>query len=516
MISNLIMHCHINNIPTDKWSLVALAELFSRKHDFYAAIKYFQYIKENFDYDMNIDFRIIDQLICLNCTEKALELCNSLIIKNPDQQLKFNNRVNLINTKRAAKYKLNINFNNTFIDNNNLNIVTTGKNTEKFELLFSSKVKFEFLYIKTTLTTESIDQIIKPRVVIENQKYLHYLSLNVLNTKEVYLYDANLQKHTEKLITIELNKIFNVLAGQEGWLFLDNDTNASPDQFTGKKLIDEQQTAAWYDYFSLVNTFDQRCLILIPPSKEQVYSKYYPYTRAKFCPIDQLIDMSKQLLKTQLFYPIDSLANINNSYSKTDTHWSFESAKVVFKNILELLKINHDNYKISLQSSEISNIGDLGSKIDPPQYSKYAICKSDISKYLFFDNHLPTQGSITIYKNPNSIDRFSIIIFGDSFISAMLPLFVEYFSKVTVVRSNATVITSLITAEEPNIIIMEMTERFIIKAPKILKNIEDYPPCMRVDQPQSVNHSILDIDPNNFNEPYTSYINKYKEILNNL
>lgn len=61
------------------------------------------------------------------------------------------------------------------------------------------------------------------KVVINNLSILNLITLNVKINGQCY-----------ELCSLNIRKIIKVKEGKSGWLFLDNDTNRSVDQFTGK------------------------------------------------------------------------------------------------------------------------------------------------------------------------------------------------------------------------------------------------------------------------------------------
>jgi alginate O-acetyltransferase complex protein AlgJ len=74
----------------------------------------------------------------------------------------------------------------------------------------------------------------------------------------IYDFDSNI-KHIEFgvrfaqkdfwLCRIDLKSRAEVLEGKSGWLFLDNDTNRSVDQFRGNFLLSNETIEAWSNYF---------------------------------------------------------------------------------------------------------------------------------------------------------------------------------------------------------------------------------------------------------------------------
>ncbi|MCF5682817.1 hypothetical protein, partial [Pseudomonas syringae] len=72
-----------------------------------------------------------------------------------------------------------------------------------------------------------------------------------------------------------------VLIGKHQWLFLDNDSNDSVDQFTGHLEFPVSDQEKWITYLSdvqsisTINKFEW--LMVLAPSKEYVFQDYYPH-----------------------------------------------------------------------------------------------------------------------------------------------------------------------------------------------------------------------------------------------
>ena len=114
---------------------------------------------------------------------------------------------------------------------------------------------------------------------------------------------------------------FQILEGKDGWLFLDNDTNKSIEQYTGKLKLSRAAQAEWKEYLELLNTFSFSAQIpvclLVAPSKEMVYEEYYPYNFSKKAPIEKLKELVPETLNFIL--PIDEIKQLGLSVALDQT-----------------------------------------------------------------------------------------------------------------------------------------------------------------------------------------------------
>ncbi|MCZ5028405.1 hypothetical protein O5904_24325, partial [Escherichia coli] len=80
----------------------------------------------------------------------------------------------------------------------------------------------------------------------------HFEGIRLKDISEAKIYSAVSRMHNRKTkeIWINIRKIIKVKEGKSGWLFLDNDTHRSVDQFTGKKLISNTDLIKYMDFFS--------------------------------------------------------------------------------------------------------------------------------------------------------------------------------------------------------------------------------------------------------------------------
>ncbi|WP_370598715.1 hypothetical protein [Escherichia coli] len=279
--------------------------------------------------------------------------------------------------------------------------------------------------------------------------------------------------------SVKIKPTPKVLLGLEGYLFLDNDTNMSVDQYTGKTLMSDDSLSLWEEYFQKLSAYTNgkksSYIFTLAPSKELILSQFYPYRKNSITPIEQFLIAFN---KFKIFYPLDVLQKTGAlSYSKIDTHWTDYGAAIVVNSMLGLLNIEpKEPFPFPFNVKRIS--GDLGSKV--PQIITQDILKADyssIDKYKVFDNKILNRGWIRVYENEKSLRKEKVIIFGDSFSTIMVPYLASIFNKVIAIVSGARIDYEILENENPDYIICELTTRFLIQSPD--KNYSVSDDCLR-------------------------------------
>ncbi|WP_444677550.1 alginate O-acetyltransferase AlgX-related protein [Halomonas sp. E19] len=116
-----------------------------------------------------------------------------------------------------------------------------------------------------------------------------------------------------------------VLVGRQGWLFLDNDTNGSVDQFTGRMKLTAEGMAGWQDYLTRCNTLSKQhdipWALLVAPSKESVLGRrYHPMQEGAEGAMDQIQALANG---RNVVHPIAALKHLGDkAFIRTDTHWT--------------------------------------------------------------------------------------------------------------------------------------------------------------------------------------------------
>lgn len=492
---------HNNNLKYKniKSNLINKARNLLENKQYYEAEKILIHLHNIFPNDNNVIYLLSDSLLLNHKFIQSEFVVNSINPKNEQEFKNKINKLNIIKSKSNENIQLKISSNNPGFEFSKEFYIKKAKEFENFNLKFKTKIIIDKIFINykdQSLNNESVRNYLSIKIQsekIENEselKYTYSLNLNILQVDKIcYLEPIN--NNIIEICTIVSEMVLCVLFGKHNWLFLDNDTNQSVSQFIGKKLISQSELSKWEYFISYLAQKENACLI-IPPSKEQVKQEYYPYKRGKICPIDQLntLIINKQP-KVKFIYPISRL-KLPNSYSKTDTHWAADIALEIFLEVICNLTgkksvniFNFDRNLINFLRTDLA--GDLGSKVDPPLQSSSTVIRNEVFGEFTWLNFLNRQGSVVKYKNPFGIIDKKLLVFGDSFSEVIVPALNYIFTDFIIVRSNATVIDEIIEYEKPHFIITEIAERFVIRAPTIVKKLSDYELSLRTDlDPKSI------------------------------
>lgn len=276
------------------------------------------------------------------------------------------------------------------------------------------------------------------------------------------------------LINAEIQGAFKVVQGRHGWLFLDNDTNKSVEQFTGKYLIESDELKGWKTYFKslskLTTNLNLPFLMLMAPSKEWVNQQYYPYEKGAVTAIEQL--MAIVPANFPLLHPVHELRQLTErSFRVTDTHWSAHGAALAAKLCAERFQVS------SLAITELfardefyekDMVGDLGNKVFPPVAHPEAILKHySYRKSVVYDNQLPNFGRVLIMKNGDAIIKGHLLIFGSSSAYSMLNQLCRIFGCVTLIHSAGNVDSNVVKQLSPDYLLVQTNARFVVRAPSL-------------------------------------------------
>lgn len=258
------------------------------------------------------------------------------------------------------------------------------------------------------------------------------------------------------------------LIGKQGHLFLANDTNDSRNQFLGKTLISEDGLEQWDRYFDVLNSWSYRSstpfTFMLAPAKEYIYPEYYPEKKGAITPIEQFtLHFSK---KANLLNPEAELTRDKEfSYFKTDSHWNDYGASVAASTFCLRAGFVYTDPETEYVVKQLS--GDLGSKLIPMKRES-ALMVSDrdkLTKYKTFDNGITVRGHIAVYENPEAANKKCLVIFGDSFSISIANCLSHSFSRVVRFFTGADIDWNAVDAERPDHVLIELTSRFLIRAP---------------------------------------------------
>lgn len=268
-----------------------------------------------------------------------------------------------------------------------------------------------------------------------------------------------------------------VLQGREGWLFIDNDTNRVVDQHTGILSLSIERIQLWRETIlrriALAQRLSKSYYFLIAPDNHGIYPEYLPdsVTPALRRPVHDLIELFEDLGFEDYCYPLPALLDsklLMTVGHQTDSHWSHYGAYCVYKEMIRTLNLRHPELE-PLDVGRIhfdfkSAIGDLGAQMDPKLSGSTVFSRILKPKAkLVSDNHVNNRGNIQIFENENA-NLPTALIFRDSYGLWLRHFLAETFSRLILVATPLCE-EDLIHEFDPDIIISEMAERFLISVP---------------------------------------------------
>ena len=266
-----------------------------------------------------------------------------------------------------------------------------------------------------------------------------------------------------------------VLVGKEGWLFLQNDTNQIVEQNIGKVRLSDDGCRKWGHIidtrFSLLNRHGKDYYFCIAPNKESIYSEFLPegYHLIKDRPV-YFLQQELKRREIKLINPEKVLRLYKNQvqvYPKTNTHWNELGAFIGYQYLIDNILQKHKVKKLGWEDVAWENIvvsADLGDKMNPPVYSDYIKGKiKSPQAQIVFDNQKQNTGRIQISQNKEAMLPRAIV-FHDSFSEMLFHYLIESFSEVYFLHSPS-LMFELIDEFDPDIVISQMAERFLIQIP---------------------------------------------------
>ena len=272
----------------------------------------------------------------------------------------------------------------------------------------------------------------------------------------------------------------SALIGQQGWLFLDQDTNASLYQHLGYISLRQEAIDNWIAYAEQLTTLsiqaNANVLMVIAPSKEKVMHAYHPYPMGAVTPVDQVVEA---LPDAFCLYPEALLKQMgDDAYHVTDTHWTQQAAMRVTCEAVSRLGLAaledaerwfaEDEYKV------VQVRGDLGSKLNPVRRAATPRLNSfDHREHKRYDNGLPNFGRVIVWENSDAFLDQCCLVMGASSSYMMFPFLVRVFRRVVFVHSAGNVDVSLVHSVAAQVVLVQTNARFMVAAPQVTWSLQD-------------------------------------------
>jgi hypothetical protein len=284
------------------------------------------------------------------------------------------------------------------------------------------------------------------------------------------------------------------LIGKENFLFLTNDSGQELKIHCDNLNLISDPNLSRYNF--------DKFLIVVLPNKSYIYRKYLPDNyHVKYRPA---LEIYKNKFNNKLIDAYDLLKDEEDVYYKTDTHINLKGNYIIYKNFIEKvneiynLNLNIKNIKILSKSCHLNTlkygIGDLTwadnlgnqelqdindtyyySEDFIDLYNSYVIKdendirfldykivditkkleeKNEFTRWEIVSNHIIYKKNIE--KNDNPI---KVVIFYDSFLLSILPLYLDLFYEVYMIKSIYD--NSLINLIKPDYVFEFRVERFL-------------------------------------------------------
>ena len=272
----------------------------------------------------------------------------------------------------------------------------------------------------------------------------------------------------------------SALIGQQGWLFLDQDTNASLYQHLGYISLRQKAIDNWLAYAEELTTLSVQAnvnvLMVVAPSKERVMHAYHPYPMGAVTPVDQVVEA---LPDAFCLYPEALLKQMgDDAYHVTDTHWTQQGAMRVTCEAVSRLGLaaleDAERWFADDQYKVVQVRGDLGSKLNPVRMAATPRLNSfDHRELKCYDNGLPNFGRVIVWENSDAFLDQCCLVMGASSSYMMFPFLVRVFRRVVFVHSAGNIDASLVQAVSAQAVLVQTNARFMVRAPQLTWSLHD-------------------------------------------
>lgn len=297
-----------------------------------------------------------------------------------------------------------------------------------------------------------------------------------LDGETVWLCDVQLTESTPVARTENKRAEMQVIRGTGGWLFLDNDTNRSVDQYTGRLQLDDAGQERWQAYLdgcvSIAADVSAPHALVIAASKEQVLPEHYPHQKGENTVHEQVLALCREehrvLDTVQL---LGARPDKEACFIKTDTHWTDRGALVATLALLARLGLDVETAQACLAQDVYYMMpfaGDLGCKLAPPVSEPTEFLQAPpAARDATFDNHLANIGRVMVFEDARAPWPHSLLVFGASSSYPMLKYLKRLLGRVVFVHSAGHVDRSIVQHEQPDFLVMQTTARFMIEPPDV-------------------------------------------------
>jgi hypothetical protein len=275
-----------------------------------------------------------------------------------------------------------------------------------------------------------------------------------------------------------------VTLGKDGWLFYTGDSLL--DYYSHSKPFTEQEMARWLALFEARSKWLKErgisYVITIVPESHTIYPEFMPDdilrigTQSRLDQLKNYCEAHSDIRILDLRSALLEEKSRRRIYHRTNTHWNGLGAFIAYREIINklheerptLIPRLEDSFRTLVKYEPKSDlIGLLGTNRIPDEENIILIPRepakarsegrevtlglADDKKYL-----------VTETRDPAPAPR--VVMFRDSFASALIPFLSEHFSRAVFVWKPE-MDKAIIDAERPNVVIFESSERALMAEP---------------------------------------------------
>ena len=274
-----------------------------------------------------------------------------------------------------------------------------------------------------------------------------------------------------------------VVMGRDGWLYYAGEHII--EDYRCLKPFTDAELRQWAEVLVRRQAWLERrgirYLFFVAPNEHTIYPEYLPsyLTRVRETSrLDQLL----AYLKAHTRLPIIDLRPALRAakmkeriYQKTDTHWNERGAFAAYQEILKPIHEwlptvqakQRDRFENTVTRGPGGDLAEMIGMTEVYQEEVLDLKPLDARRASFID--WPTERFTELHARPRVVRESSIpdstlprlVVFHDSFGTALQPFLAEHFSRAVYVLSAMSFEDSIIDREKPDLIIQEITERYL-------------------------------------------------------
>lgn len=266
-----------------------------------------------------------------------------------------------------------------------------------------------------------------------------------------------------------------VLRGRDGWLFLQNDTNAVLDQIQGRRALSPRELDAWAAFLRRMDAVATErgapCVLLVAPNKECVFADRLPtgIELSEDRPVRRIEALARELAlgATRILYPLERLRAEapHPTYPRGDSHWTEFGAALALQEVEQALGLAPEaSLKAEDYATEWRNC-DLLSKLGGVCVEPQPVLRAPRrGAELVEDNGRLVTGRRRAWRSLAAEAKGSLLFAHDSFGEWLIPNLARRFRRTLTLWAPGPDAAAL-AASAPTAILVERAERFLIAPP---------------------------------------------------